>query len=36
VEALKRRLRLMGLFEALSDDFNAQFIEIPATEEVSL
>ncbi len=35
VEALKRRLRLMGLFEALSDDFNAQFIEIPMTEAVS-
>lgn len=26
VEALKRRLRQMGFFEALSDDFNAQYL----------
>jgi hypothetical protein len=34
LEALKRRLRLMGLFEALSDDFNAQFLRLPDTAEV--
>lgn len=34
LEALKRRLRLMGLFEALSDDFNAQFLRLPDTTEV--
>lgn len=36
LEALKRRLRLMGLFEALSDDFNAQFLRLPdAAEDVA-
>jgi hypothetical protein len=29
LEALKRRLRQMGLFEALSDDFTAQYITAP-------
>lgn len=34
LDALKRRLRLMGLFEALSDDFNAQFLRFPDSSEV--
>jgi hypothetical protein len=29
VESMKRRLRQMGFFEALSDDFAAQYIRIP-------
>jgi len=29
VESMKRRLRQMGFFEALSDDFTAQYIRIP-------
>jgi hypothetical protein len=33
VETMKRRLRQMGFFEALSDDFTAQYIRIPMSEE---
>lgn len=29
LEALKRRLRQMGFFQALSDDFNAQYLDVP-------
>ncbi|GAB3277727.1 hypothetical protein GCM10027589_03600 [Actinocorallia lasiicapitis] len=29
LEAFKRRLRLLGCFEGLSDDFSAQFVRIP-------
>jgi hypothetical protein len=32
-EALKRRLRQMGFYEALSDDFNAQYISLPSQLE---
>lgn len=31
-EALKRRLRQMGFFEALSDDFTAQYLRAPSLE----
>lgn len=33
LEALKRRLRMMGFFEALSDDFNAQYLRAPLAQE---
>jgi hypothetical protein len=33
-EALKRRLRQMGFFQALSDDFNAQYLQVPELQEV--
>jgi hypothetical protein len=29
LEALKRRLRQMGFFSALSDDFTAQYLRLP-------
>jgi hypothetical protein len=35
LEALKRRLRQMGYFEALSDDFTAQYLRLPQNEEVA-
>ena len=35
LEALKRRLRQMGFFHALSDDFNAQYLEMPVLKEVN-
>ena len=34
-EAFKRRLRQMGFFQALSDDFNAQYLQTPDAQEVT-
>lgn len=34
-ESLKRRLRQMGFFQALSDDFNAQYLQAPDLQEVT-
>lgn len=34
LEALKRRLRQMGFFQALSDDFTAQYLQMPEMQEV--
>lgn len=35
LEALKRRLRQMGYFQALSDDFTTQYLRTPAYREAS-
>lgn len=35
LEALKLRLRQMGFFQVLSDDFTAQYLRAPSTGEVS-
>lgn len=35
LEALKLRLRQMGFFEALSDDFTAQYLRVPLKRELS-
>ena len=34
-EALKRRLRQLGFFQALSDDFNAQYLQVPELQEIT-
>ena len=34
-ESLKRRLRQMGFFQALSDDFTAQKLQMPEVREVT-
>ncbi len=34
LESLKRRLRQMGFFQALSDDFNAQYLQMPELQEI--
>jgi hypothetical protein len=35
LEALKLRLRQMGFFQVLSDDFTAQYLRAPSRGEVS-